>query len=156
MTTAERPHESVSYQIFMLVLSLFALRTIAVQVTLKRDPEVENILGYADYLICTIFFIDFLLSLWYGPNRWRYGSTWGWLDLRRFQCWGRLACIVRIFRVRRAANLLASAVLQHRSKNTSLAVSLLAVLLVIFSSMQCCSLRRLSSQTDLGRQMWTP
>jgi hypothetical protein len=87
MTTAEQPHESVSYQIFMLVLSLFALRTIAVQVTLKRDPEVENILGYADYLICTFFFIDFLLSLWYGPNRWRYGSTWGWLDLRRFQCW---------------------------------------------------------------------
>lgn len=143
MTDVVRPHESASYQLFMLALSLFALGIIAAQVALKLDPEVEAILDYADYLVCAFFFIDFLVSLRYAPNRWRYLSTWGWLDLLSAipvldaARWGRLARIVRIFRVLRAlraANLLASAVMRHRSENTFLAVSLLAVLLVVFSS----------------------
>jgi voltage-gated potassium channel len=143
MTEAQRPHETASYQLFMLTLSLFALGVISVQVTLKLDPEVEKILDYADYLVCILFFTDFLISLWYAPNRWRYLYTWGWLDLLSSipvldaTRWGRVARIVRILRVLRAlraANLLASAVLRHRSRNAFLAVSLLAVVLITFSS----------------------
>ena len=51
--------------------------------------------------------------------------------------WGRLARIVRIFgvlRALRAAKLLTSAVLRHRSENTLLTISLAAVVLVVFSS----------------------
>src|SRR5688572_22908781 len=120
MTEAQRPYKTASYQLFMLTLSLFALGVITVQVTLKLDPEVEKILDYADYLVCILFFTDFLISLWYAPNRWRYLYTWGWLDLLSSipvldaTRWGRVARVVRILRVLRAlraANLLASAVL---------------------------------------------
>jgi voltage-gated potassium channel len=143
MIEAKRPNESASYQLFMLALSVFALGVIAVQVTLKLNPEIESILEYAGYLVCALFFTDFLISLWYASNRWRYFSTWGWLDLLSSipvldaARWGRLARIVRIFRVLRAlraAKLLTSAVLRHRSENTLLAVSLAAVVLVVFSS----------------------
>jgi voltage-gated potassium channel len=67
MARLNSSRESASYQLFMLVLCLFALGTLAVQVTIKLDPEIEDILDYADSMVCIFFFIDFLICLWYAP-----------------------------------------------------------------------------------------
>jgi voltage-gated potassium channel len=143
MAGSNASYESASYQLFMLVLSVFALGALAVQVTIKLNREIEDILGYADSMVCVLFFIDFLICLWYAPNRWRYLVTWGWLDLLssiptlNVARWGRVARIIRIFlvlRALRATKLLTWAVLRHRSQNTFLAAIVLTILLIVFSS----------------------
>lgn len=131
------------YQIFMLLLCVFALAGVAVQNLMTLDPETSIILDYADYAVCAFFLVDFTLSLRRSNDRWRYMRTWGWLDLISsiptldFARWGRLARIARITRVLRglrATKLLTAVVLRQRSQNTVLAAALAALLLVFASS----------------------
>jgi voltage-gated potassium channel len=131
------------YQIFMLLLCVFALAGVGVQNLVALDPETNIILDYADYAVCAFFLVDFTLSLRRSNDRWRYMRTWGWLDLISsiptldFARWGRLARIARISRVLRglrATKLLTTVVLRQRSQNTVLAAALAALLLVFASS----------------------
>src|SRR5688500_4694855 len=132
MSGRTSPIDSPVYQVAMLILCVFALGAMAAEAAAPPDPEIKGILEYADYALCTVFLIDFLISLWLAPNRWRYFVRWGWLDLLSsvpaldVARVGRLARILRIFRVLRAlraAKVLATLVLRHRAGNTLLAAS---------------------------------
>jgi voltage-gated potassium channel len=134
---------SAGYQIFMLVLCLYALTILAIQAAAPINPSTVAILDYADFAVCLIFLGDFLLSLYRAKNRWKYFVTWGWLDLLSsiptidIARWGRAARILRIFRVLRglrATQLLASIVMKRRAQNTVLAACLVALMLVTFCS----------------------
>jgi len=72
---------SAGYQLFMLVLCLYALVVLALQTVIRLDPGTRGVLDYADYGVCALFFMDFILSLLRAPDRWHYFRTWGWLDL---------------------------------------------------------------------------
>ena len=143
MTKSHRSPVSVGYQLFMLILCLYALAALAFQTAVRLEPATRAILDYADYAVCGLFFLDFLISLWRAPNRWRYFITWGWLDLLSsvptvdVVRWGRAARVVRVFRVLRglrATKIAAGLVLQRRAENTILAASLVALLLIVFCS----------------------
>jgi len=127
----------------MLVLCLFALGVLAIQTAVTLDPQIRLVLEYADYAVCAIFLVDFLISWWRAPLRLRYLATWGWLDLLSSMPtlsvarWGRIGRVVRIFRVLRglrATKLITTAILRRRAQHTFLAAALLALLLVIFCS----------------------
>lgn len=145
MTTGETPAPRTMplYQMFMLALCVLALAGIAAQNAFQRDPEIDQILDLADFVICIAFAIDFLVSLWTAPDRKRYFLTWGWLDLLSsipmldLARWGRIARIARITRVLRsirAARMLSTVLLTKRRQSTLLAATLLALVLVIASS----------------------
>lgn len=143
MVRERKSIESPMYQAVMLVLCLYAMGSLAVQAAVKLDPEVRSILDYADYAVCVLFFLDFVASLWTAQNRWRYLYSWGWLDLLSsiptldVGRWGRVARVFRVFRVLRglrATKLLTSVVLKHRTQNTFLAATLVALLLIVFCS----------------------
>ena len=145
------PTDSPIYQVAMLILCVFALAALAIETTGRAEPEVRTILTYADYALCGVFFFDFLLSLYLAPNRARYFVRWGWLDLLSsvpaldVARVGRLARILRIFRVLRAlraAKVLAALVLRHRAGNTFIAASLVALLLIVFSSIAILHVER--------------
>lgn len=131
------------YLLFSLALSIFAIGALAAEVLLVVDPRTKEILGYTDTAICVLFFVDFLISFYQAPSKWRYLTRWGWLDLissvptitvLRF---GRAARIVRILRVLRAirsAKILAEVILLRRAHGTFLAAALTAFLLVVVSS----------------------
>jgi voltage-gated potassium channel len=134
---------SVAYQVVMLILCLYALGVLAAQTVMRLDPRVRAILDHADYVVCVLFLADFVVSLIQAPDRWRYFTTWGWIDLLssvptiHVVRWGRAARIVRVFRVLRglrATKLLTTLVLRRRAENTILAASLVALLLVVFCS----------------------
>jgi voltage-gated potassium channel len=140
------------YQLFMLVLCLYALAALAAQNLIHFQPEARRILDYADYAVCALFLVDFLVSVHQAENRWRYFITWGWLDLLSsipmldVARWGRFARIVRVFRVLRglrATRILTTLVLRRRAENAFLAVSLIAILLIIF-----CSIAVLHFETE--------
>ena len=143
---------SPGYQLFMLVLCLYALGQLGVQAAFRLEPETRAVIEYADLVVCLIFFIDFLITLARSPDRLRYLRTWGWIDLLSsvptidVARWGRLARILRIFRVLRglrAARALSALILKHRAENTFLAVSLVALLVLI-----SCSIAVLYFETD--------
>lgn len=134
---------SPTYQLLMLVLCVYAIAAIALTAVVKVHPEVALVLDYADFLVCAIFFVDFLLSCWQAERPVQYFFTWGWLDLLSSiptldpTRWGRLARIVRVFRLLRglrATKVLTGTILRDRAQKGILSVSLAAVLLIVFCS----------------------
>lgn len=135
---------SLGYQIFILILSVFALISLGLLSTVSVEHSTRTILGYADNAVCALFFADFLYCLATAEKRWKYFRTWGWIDLLSsipmfdISRWGRLTRVFRIFRVIRgfkATKILATLALERRAHNTILAASLVALLLLTFSSM---------------------
>jgi voltage-gated potassium channel len=135
--------QSPRYQLVMLALSVFALVIIVLEGVYRADAEVEKLLDYADNAVCAAFFVDFLVSFARAPRKWRYLATWGWLDLISsvptldVARWGRLARIARVTRVLRAlraSRMLSEILLRKRGQSVALAAALLAIFLVIGSS----------------------
>jgi voltage-gated potassium channel len=140
---SDHRHGSAGYQLMMLVLCIYALAVLAIQTAVRLRPETREILDLADYAVCVIFFVDFLIDLWRAPSRRNYFLTWGWLDLLssipifHVTRWARAARVVRIFRLLRglrAARILTVVIVRRRIQSVFLAASLVALLLVVFSS----------------------
>lgn len=129
--------------LFILILSLLALFALGIETVFKLDDDTRIILNYADYIVCTVFFADFLVMLFSSKNKMKYLYTWGWLDLLssipmvpEFR-WGRIARIMRIFRVMRGikiARLVTLVVLEKRKQSIILAVTLIVITLLSVSS----------------------
>ena len=147
-------HKSHAYLVFMLALSLIALGGLAVEAAFTLDEGTRTILGYADMLVCLVFFVDFLVLLRRSDNKLKYLATWGWLDLlssvpavSAFR-WGRSARIVRILRVLRgvrAARILTRIVMERRAQSAILAAVLTAIILIVVSSI---SILHFEAQAD--------
>jgi voltage-gated potassium channel len=73
---------SASYEIFILVLSIFSLIVVAVILLWPMRPTTEAVLLRVDLLICGIFLIDFLIMFGRAPSKTGYFFMGGgWLDL---------------------------------------------------------------------------
>jgi voltage-gated potassium channel len=133
----ERP----GYQVFMLVLSVFALLALSVQLLGDADAETTVVLSYVDLIVCAIFFVDFLVSLWKAPSRMHYLRTWGWIDLISSipvidaARWARIGRILRIIRILRAMKIAGGFFGRRRAENSVLAALLAVVVLVTLCSM---------------------
>jgi voltage-gated potassium channel len=139
------------YQFFMLALCLWALLTLGAGTFFKLDPETRAILVYADTAVCGLFFLDFAYSLYTAPNRIRYLTTWGWIDLLSSipalsgARWGRVARVMRILRVIRglkSARTIAHFLMERRTQSAFLASILICLLLVV-----ACSIAILQFET---------
>ena len=131
------------YVLFILLLSILSLVDLAVSSVGHLTPDQATILDLADLVLCGLFFIDFLVSLWNAPNRWRYFVRWGWLDLLssmpmvgplRAARAARIVRILRLIRGVKATKILAQFILKSRSQSAFLAVSLISLLMVVVSS----------------------
>lgn len=149
--THARHHESAPYQIFMLLLSVFVLVSLAAETLTDLDPEVSTILLYADTAVCGIFLLDFIMSLTRAPDRKRYFVTWGWIDLLSsipaisVLRWGRAARVLRILRVLRgvrAARILGGLVAARRGQTVVLGAVLVSILSVVVASIAVLQFER--------------
>lgn len=131
------------YQVFMLLLCIFALLALGAQAALPADGEAIKVLAYTDTAICVVFLLDFFWSLYHAPNRMRYLVTWGWVDLissipvvgpLRLGRVGRVVRILRVLRGLRAARTIAMVILTRRAQSAFLATLLIASLLVVSCS----------------------
>jgi voltage-gated potassium channel len=139
------------YEIFALLLSIFALLLVATRVTVGFDSEEMRLIDLADNALCVFFFFDFLRSLIRAENRMRYFFTWGWIDLAasipavdalRF---GRLARVVRVLRVLRilkAGRIIMLAVTERRRESAVWGAGLIAVLVVFGSAVAVLEFER--------------
>lgn len=143
MTGRERSAREGPYQLFMLGLSVYALAALATDTIVPLRPSTREILGYADVLLCGVFFVDFVIQLARAPNRRQYFFRWGWIDLLssipmvdalRIGRAARVLRILRVLRAVRSTRLLASFVLGRRAESAFMAAALVSLILIVFGS----------------------
>jgi len=158
MTNAPvHPHDSsetarqTPYLLFMLVASLMALAVLSIEVFGNLEPGTRRILEYLDLLLCVLFFVDFLVSLYRAENRLRYLVTWGWLDLLssipvlegvRWARFGRVFRIVQLMRGVRSAKILTQFILRRRTQSAMMAAGMLVILLLAVGSIAILNVER--------------
>jgi voltage-gated potassium channel len=130
---------NLPYVVFILVISVIAIVDLAVQTLFTLDPVTVQVLSYFDYVICLLFFIDFLVQFLQAEHKLRYFVTWGWIDLLssvpvipalRIARVTRVLRIFRVLRTIKSARLITRAILEKRAQSAILAI-LLVVILVI-------------------------
>ncbi|WIX31767.1 ion transporter [Salinicola sp. JS01] len=129
------------FQLFVLAMSFYVLAALFASAFLTLPPEIERLIGYLDYVVCAVFFIDFCLRFHRAPNKWRY-MRWGWLDLLScipagwFQA-ARLARVVQVLRILRALRsmeLIWQLLFRNRAEGVLASVATATVLLVVVSA----------------------
>lgn len=131
------------YLLFSLLLSLATLTALAIASVEDLDPEIRQVLQYADWLVCTLFFVDFLVQFTRAEQRLQYMLRWGWLDLLscipmvdalRWTRIGRVARIIVLLRALRSFRVLWSFLREQRAQSSLLVAALLALALIVFSA----------------------
>lgn len=135
--------QNTPYQLFMLVLCVWALAVLAVGTFVNWSDSTKAILNYADNAVCVVFFMDFVVTLHRTPRKAHYLLTWGWVDLLSSipmidaLRWGRAARLMRLLRVLRglrSARALTQFVVGRRAESALLASVLVVLLLLVASS----------------------
>jgi voltage-gated potassium channel len=151
---AAHPDGAHPYQLFILVLSVWALLILAARAFGRLDAATRTILDYADNAVCVLFLLDFLNSFIRAPRKMHYMLTWGWIDLLssipaidalRLGRAARVVRILRVLRMVRSARLIAQFVLKRRAESAFLAAALLSLLLIV-----CCSIAILQFEVAAG------
>lgn len=134
---------SVSYSLFIIIISIFSLGILAGDLFFISDPSIVSVIQQIDIIICGLFFMDFLYTLYMSENRLKYMYTWGWIDLLscvpmidqlRSGRVMRIYRLVRLLRAIKATKILINFILKNRTNNAFLAVVLLTLLMVSMGS----------------------
>lgn len=126
----------------VIVLSIYVLLAMLIDTFFKLPAETSRLLNYIDTGICIFFFLEFVFRFWWAENKLQF-MRWGWIDLISsipmvdFVRAGRILRLIRLLRILRAfrsTNQLIRHVFRNRAQGTFTSVAVLAVLLIIFSS----------------------
>ena len=81
------------YQLFMLMLCLWALITLSAGTFLRLEPATQTILDYADTAVCVLFFVDFIYTFVRAPHKRRYLLYMGMDRLAIEYSYGRITTL---------------------------------------------------------------
>ncbi len=140
---------SNTYQIFILVLTIFSLTIMVVQFLLPRDSPTWELVNFYNNFTCVIFLIDFVLHMLQGP-RWQdyFIGERGYFDLlgsipslgfSQYTAILRLFRISRLLRLRRLLNpknraLLRDEVINNRGAYALFFTAMLVALVITIGS----------------------
>jgi voltage-gated potassium channel len=137
------PEEKIGLlNLIVIVLSIYVLIIMLIDTFFKLPTETARLLIYIDTAICIFFFFEFSVRFYNAKNKLRF-MRWGWIDLVSsipmldFVRVGRLLRLIRLLRIIRAfrsTNRLVSHIFRNKAQGTFTSVAVLAVLLIIFSS----------------------
>lgn len=129
--------------LLVLVLSIYVLIALLIDVFFSLPNEISRLLNYTDNAICVVFFYDFGVRYYRAENKWKF-MHWGWIDLLscipsiEYLRAGRAVRLIRLFRILRAfrsTRHLINHIFRNRAQGALTAVSIIAILLIIFSSL---------------------
>jgi len=137
---------NLPYQLFTLVLCLLVVGMLLFDTTTEKHDEVKQLLTWTDYILCVLFFLDFIYVLVTSENRKKYMLTWGWIDL--ISCiptfgWGRIARIIRILKLLktlRTGQSIIKAISHKRGESALLSAAIILLFAMLFGSvaiLQC-------------------
>ena len=140
------------FQLVILALSIYVLVAMFLDFAVDLSPHTRQLLQMIDDAICVIFLADFFVRFARAKSKLAF-MKWGWIDFISslpalpFLRWGRLIRIVRIFRVLRAirsAKVIFGFLFRNRAQGTFATVALVAITVVIFSSLAILEVERVS------------
>lgn len=128
--------------LLVIVLSIYVLGSLLIDAFFALPPETSSLLNYIDNSICAFFFFEFCYRFYSAESKLKF-MRWGWIDL--ISCVpmidylraGRLLRLIRLLRILRAyrsTKHLVNHIFANRPKGALTSVSIIAVLLVIFSA----------------------
>jgi voltage-gated potassium channel len=126
----------------VFVLSVYVLLSILVDTIFILPKETSILLTYIDNAICVFFFAEFCARFYKAENKAVF-MKWGWIDLISsipavsYLRAGRVLRLIRLLRLIRAfrsTQMFVNHVFRNRAKGAFTSVTILAVLLIIFSS----------------------
>lgn len=128
--------------ILVFLLTLYVLGALVADSFFVLSPEVDKLLTYLDYLICSFFLFEFAYRYYKAENKLAY-MKWGWIDLLssipmldQFRA-GRVLRLIRLLRLIRAfrsTKQLINHIFADKVQGTLSSISVFAFLLIIFSS----------------------
>ena len=128
--------------IIVVILSIYVLGALLVDSVTVLPKETTRLLNYIDNAVCLFFFADFCIRLYKAEDKKQF-MKWGWIDLISsipmvdFLRAGRLLRLIRLLRVIRAfrsTKRLVDHIFANKAKGALTSVSVIAILLVIFSA----------------------
>jgi voltage-gated potassium channel len=128
--------------LLVLILSVYVLLALLVSTVLTLPAETTRLLDMVDDGICIFFLGEFCYRFYQADNKVRF-MRWGWIDLissipsfsyLRAGRALRLVRLLRILRAFRSTRILIAYIFHSRVQGTFTAVFVIAVLMVIFSS----------------------
>src|SRR6478609_7225970 len=134
--------------LMVLVLSVYVLLALIVDTLFTVPIETGRILNFVDNSICIFFLSEFGIRFYKAENKLKF-MKWGWIDLVSsipnvdFLRAGRTLRLIRILRILRAfrsTKHLVNHIYQNRAQGAFTTVCILAVILIIFSSVSILQL----------------
>jgi voltage-gated potassium channel len=128
--------------ILVLVLSVYVLAALIIDTIFKLPTEISNVLDLADNCICVFFVFEFSIRFFQADNKLKF-MKWGWIDLissiptfdfLRAARAVRLIRLLRVLRAFRSTRHLLNHIYKNKTQGTFTIVSVIAVLMVIFSA----------------------
>lgn len=126
----------------VFVLTIYVLGALIIDITFKLSEETTRLLNFIDIAICIFFFIEFCIRFYQSDNKLKF-MRWGWIDLIssipmiNFLRFGRILRFIRLIRIIRAFRTtkeFVTYIFANKAQGTFASVTILAVLLIIFSS----------------------
>ncbi|MFZ1704493.1 MAG: ion transporter [Saprospiraceae bacterium] len=126
----------------VIILTIYVLIALIIDTFYVLPVETSKILAFFDLLICSFFFIEFSYRFYHAENKLSF-MKWGWIDLLSsipmidFLRAGRVLRLIRLIRVVRAfksTKQLIHHIFKNKAEGTFASVSIIAILLIIFSS----------------------
>lgn len=145
LTTDLSAHPTIKISLLniaVIILSFYVLGALLIETFWKLPTETEKLLHYFDNIICLFFLVEFFYNLYKAENKIQF-MKWGWIDLLasipmievlRF---GRIFQLIRLLRIVlafRTTQHLVSHIFSNKAKGTLTSALVLAMLLLIFSS----------------------
>ena len=138
-----KPDHHVDWlHLLVILLSVYVLVVLVVDTLVKLPTETARLLTFIDDIICVFFLFEFCLRFYQARSKWGF-MKWGWIDLISsipalpFLRAGRALRLIRLLRIMRAfrsTKHLIRYVFESRVKGTFTVVSIIAVLMILFSS----------------------
>ena len=142
MTNNIKENKITILDLVILILSVYVLLALIIDTFVKFSPEISKLLQIIDDFICVIFILDFIIRFIKAPSKLNF-LKWGWIDLISsiptfgYLRYGRMIRVFRILRVLRAfrsVRHIIKHVYKNRVQGAFTTVTLIAVIMVIFSS----------------------
>lgn len=138
-----KPDHHVDWlHLLVILLSVYVLVVLVVDTLVKLPTETARLLTFIDDIICVFFLFEFCLRFYQARSKWGF-MKWGWIDLISsipalpFLRAGRALRLIRLLRIMRAfrsTKHLIRYVFESRVKGTFTVVSIIAGLMILFSS----------------------
>lgn len=128
--------------LLILILSFYVLISLLIDTIFRLPLETSRVLNYIDNGICVVFLYDFIIRFRKAENKLQF-MKWGWiellasiptLDIMRAGRLLRLIRLIRLIRAFRSTRHIVSHVFKSRMKGTLTSVAIIALLVLLFSS----------------------